>query len=248
MLHGKAAIITGASGGIGSEIASRFVAEGASLVLNSCNDVDRLNNLTNRLQSKGGNVISLPADVANKKACKGLVNRAIDAFGSIDILINCAGIISRADFFAMEKADWHDVIDVNLNGVMNMCEQTLPHMIGARCGKVINITSQMGFIVHTSASPSYEVSKAGVTALTRHLAKKVGEFNINVNAIAPGSIDTELPKSMTLKQRQALANGIPFKRLGDPAEVANCALFLSSELSSYVTGSTLHVNGGSYMA
>ena len=247
MLDGKTAIITGASGGIGSEIAANLVAHGARVVLNSYRDVNRLKKLTEHLSTVSQSVTMCPGDVAKKSSCKEVVECALNVSGKVDILINCAGIISRADFLNMGKVDWDDVIDVNLTGVMNMCEKVLPLMIEARYGKVVNVTSQMGFMVHDSAAPSYEVSKAGVTALTRHIAKKVAKFQVNVNAIAPGSINTELPKSMSDVQRQALVDGIPFKRLGDPKEVANCSLFLCSDLSSYVTGATLHVNGGSYM-
>jgi 3-oxoacyl-[acyl-carrier protein] reductase len=145
----------------------------------------------------------------------------------------------------MTLEEWHEVINVNLHGAFHMCRLIIPGMREQKYGKVINITSQMAHTVHPSASPSYEVSKSALTALTRHLASQYASFNICINAIAPGSIDTDLPKSMTDEARLKLKNGVPMKRLGEPEEVANCALFLASDMSNYVTGVSMHINGGS---
>jgi 3-oxoacyl-[acyl-carrier protein] reductase len=145
----------------------------------------------------------------------------------------------------MSSEEWHRVIDVNLHGTLYLSKNILPIMRKRKYGKIINITSQMAHTPHPSASPSYEVSKSGVTALTRHLALEYAKFNICVNNIAPGSIDTDLPKSMSNDQRQKLKDAVPMNRLGAPEEVADCALFLSSDMASYITGSTIHINGGS---
>ena len=145
----------------------------------------------------------------------------------------------------MTLDEWHHVIDVNLHGAFYMCQVFLPGMRERNFGKLINITSQMAHIPHYSASPSYEVSKAGLTALTRHLALHYAKYNVCVNSIAPGSIDTDMPKSMSKEARKRLKNAVPMQRLGEPREVGECALFLASEKSNYITGATIHVNGGS---
>ena len=147
----------------------------------------------------------------------------------------------------MTLDEWYRVIDVNLHGAFHMCRSFLPGMRDRNYGKIINLTSQMAHTTHPSASPSYEVSKAGLMALTKHLAFQYAQYGICVNAIAPGSIDTDMPKSMSPEARQSLKDSVPMKRLGEPEEVGDCALFLASDLSNYVTGISLHVNGGSLM-
>ena len=247
MLENKAAIITGASGGIGTAISKKFAQHGANLVLTCLENKEALAFAKNHAESQGALVHSILGDLTNEAHCMAVIEKAEKAFGSIDILVNCAGIISRDDFFDMDQASWQRVIDVNLSGVMNMCRYSLIHMENNNRGKIVNLTSQMAFLPHLAAAPSYEVSKSGLTALTRHLASKFAHNGICINSIAPGSIDTDLPKSMTKKQREALKNKIPMQRLGNPDEVADAALFLASNASDYITGSTIHVNGGSLM-
>ncbi|MDA9648907.1 SDR family oxidoreductase [Alphaproteobacteria bacterium] len=245
MLKNKIAIITGASRGIGRSIALAFAKNGASLVLNCLQDKEALNLIKTEAESLGAQVINIIGDVASNEFCDEVVFQAVEAFGTVDILVNCAGTITRTPLEEMSNREWHQVIDVNLNGVLYLSRGVLPIMRQKKYGKIINVTSQMAHTTHQSASPSYEVSKSGVVALTRHLALKYAKFNICVNNIAPGSIDTDLPKSMSSEQRLILKNAVPMNRLGTVEEVADCALFLSSHMSSYVTGSTLHVNGGS---
>lgn len=247
MLSNKVALITGSSRGIGREIALTFADNGANIIINSKDDNSALSAVKAELEEKGGDVTSVLGDVSDPQFCKDCVKQAIKKFGKIDILVNCAGIISRADYMKMSETDWRHVLDVNLSGAMNMSREVLGSMVDIEYGRIINITSQMAHLPHPSAAPSYEVSKAGLNALTRHLAVKFAKHRICVNSIAPGSINTDLPKSMSEEQRENLQKKIPMGRLGEPFEVANCALFLASELSSYVTGSTIHVNGGSYM-
>ena len=245
LLHDRTAIITGASRGIGKSIALTFAREGAALVLICQKDVKGLNVVKKEAELLGVKVLTLIGDVASVDFCNDIVKKTVHSFGSISILVNCAGTITRSPIEEMSNKEWHRVIDVNLHSVLYLCRNVLPVMRKQKYGKIINLTSQMAHMPHPSASPSYEVSKSGVTALTRHLAFKYGKFNICVNNIAPGSIDTDLPKSMSKEARQKLKDAVPMKRLGETAEVADCALFLASQMSSYVTGSTLHVNGGS---
>ncbi|MBT4131053.1 MAG: 3-oxoacyl-ACP reductase FabG [Gammaproteobacteria bacterium] len=246
-LSGQVAVITGASRGIGRDVALTFAREGASLVLVCLRDQKALTAVQQEVEAYGARVIALIGDVSEVVFCESVYSASKEAFGVADILVNCAGTITRAPFEEMSLEDWHRVIDVNLHGAFYMCRQFIPDMRAQKHGKVINMTSQMAHMPHPSASPSYEVSKAGLTALTRHLAYQYAPYNICVNAIAPGSIDTDMPKSMTETARERLRNGVPMKRLGEPEEVGECALFLASDMSNYVTGTTLHVNGGSLM-
>mgnify|MGYP000704710008 FL=1 len=245
MLQNKIAIITGASRGIGKSIALTFARNGASLVLICLQDEDALNFVKAEAELLGVKVISLVGDVASNDFCDEVVSQTLETFRTVDILVNCAGTITRSVTEEMSIKEWHRVIDVNLHSALYLSQNVLPIMRKNKYGKIINLTSQMAHTPHPSASPSYEVSKSGVTALTRHLALEYAKFNICVNNIAPGSIDTDLPKSMSSDQRQKLKDAVPMNRLGAAEEVADCALFLASGMSNYITGSTLHINGGS---
>jgi 3-oxoacyl-[acyl-carrier protein] reductase len=193
----------------------------------------------------GAKVKILLGDIASNNFCNEIVSQTLEAFNTVDILVNCAGTITRSPIEEMSNEEWHRVIDVNLHSVLYLSRNVLSIMRKKEYGKIINLTSQMAYTPHPSASPSYEVSKSGITAFTRHLALEYAKFNICVNNIAPGSIDTDLPKSMSSDERQILKDAIPMQRLGNVKEVADCALFLASSMSSYITGSTIHINGGS---
>jgi len=246
MLHGKTAIVTGASRGIGRAIAETFAKNGASLVL-VAREQDELQHAANVVRKNGGRVETLLADVAIPETAKQAVSLAYCFGGGVDVLVNCAGIITRTPFEELSLEEWHSVINVNLHGTFHMCQAVLPMMREAGAGRVINITSQMAKLPHPSAAPSYEVSKAGMVALTRHLALQYAKYNVLVNGIAPGSINTRMPKSMSDEARERLRKGIPMQRLGEPEEVADCVLFLASSLSTYITGEIIDVNGGSLM-
>ncbi len=248
MLRSKVAIITGGSRGIGKAIALKFAANGASLVLVADMDEEGLNRSANEAKKLGAQTRIVQGDVARPEVSAQMVQCAIDSFGTVDIVVNCAGIITRAPVEELTLSDWYRVIDVNLHGTFHVCRAVLPLMRAKKSGKIINMSSQMAKRPHPGASPSYEVSKAGMIALTRHLAYHYAKYNICVNAIAPGSIDTDLAKSMNPEARQKLKDAIPLLRLGEPDEVAACALFLASSMSDYITGATLDVNGGSLMA
>ena len=246
MLRSKVAIITGASRGLGRAIALRFAQNGASVVL-MARGAEGLERVAAEVRALDQNAYVYAGDVADPANAARVTARALECFGAIDILVNVAGIITRTPVEDLSLDDWFRVIDVNLHGTFHMCRAVLPHMRQQRSGKIINMTSQMARRPHPGASPSYEVSKAGLMALTRHLALQYAPYNICVNAIAPGSIDTDLPKSMSAEARALLKSGIPMKRLGEPEEVGDGALFLASSMSSYITGTTLDINGGSLM-
>lgn len=246
MLKNKAAIITGGSRGIGYAIARKFAENGASLLLVALHE-ERLLQAQKQIRKIGSNADIIYGDIAEPALSKRIVKRALEIFGTIDILVNCAGIITRTPVESLTMNEWHRVINVNLNGTFYLSQAVLPVLCAKNYGKIINITSQMAKLPHPNASPSYEVSKAGMVALTRHLAYHYAKYNICVNAIAPGSIDTDLPKSMPAEARQRFKNAIPFQRLGQPEEVADLALFLASDNSNYITGATINISGGSLM-
>jgi 3-oxoacyl-[acyl-carrier protein] reductase len=247
LLKNKIAVISGASRGIGKGIALRFAKEGASLVLICFKNEALLNQVSKEAREIGAKTLIIIGDISNVTFCESVLEKTMSEFGSVDILVNCAGIITRTPFEEMSLVDWNRVIDVNLHGTFNLCRMFLPSMRIQKHGKVINVTSQMAFLPHPGASPSYEVSKAAITALTRHLSLQYAKYNVCINAIAPGSIDTDLPKSMPQEARSKIENSIPMLRLGDTEEVGDCALFLASSMSGYITGTTLHINGGSLM-
>jgi len=247
LLSNKIAVISGASRGIGRNIALRFAKEGACLVLICLKNEIYLNEVRREAEAMGAKTLCVIGDVSDSEFCELILKKTISKFGRVDILVNCAGIITRAPFEDLSLDDWHRVINVNLHGTFHLSRMFLPIMRTQNYGKVINVTSQMAFLPHPSASPSYEVSKAAITALTRHLSLQYAKYKVCINAIAPGSIDTDLPKSMSQEARAKLENAIPMRRLGSTEEVGDCALFLASSMSDYVTGTTLHVNGGALM-
>ena len=246
MLQGKAAIITGGSRGIGRAIAHKFASLGAALVLGALHD-DRLFQTRDEIAETGCEVEVCPGDIAEPETSRALLDMALTRHGRIDILVNCAGMITRTPVEALTFEEWHRVIDVNLHGAFYLCQAVLPHMRQQGSGKIINIASQMAWRPHPSASPSYEVSKAGMVALTRHLAHHYAPYGVCVNAIAPGSIDTDMAQSMSEAARQQLRDGVPMGRLGEPEEVAALAAFLASDDANYITGATISITGGSLM-
>lgn len=248
MLNKKIALITGASRGIGREIALAFARNNANLGLIALNDSIELKSVCEEIKKISTiSPLLFHGDISCNLFCSESINTILEKYHKIDILVNCAGIITREKIEELNPLVWQRVLDVNLNAPFYLSKLCLPHMRSSKYGRIINITSQMAFIPHPSASPSYEVSKAGLSALTRHLALAYAKDGITVNSIAPGSIDTDLPKSMPLEWREAIKAKIPMGRLGNVSEIASAALFLASPMSSYITGSTIHVNGGSLM-
>jgi len=241
MLKNKVAIVTGGSRGIGRAIAQKFAENGACLLLVALHKKGLLQ-VKKEISDMGVKVEILHGDIAEPVFSQHIVAHALESFGTVDILINCAGTITRTPVASLSLEEWHRVINVNLHGTFFLSQAVLPTMCAKNYGKIINITSQMA-----SASPSYEVSKAGMAALTRHLAYHYAKYNICVNAIAPGSIDTDLPKSMSPEARQKLKSAVPLGRLGEPEEVGLLALFLASDNSNYITGATVNISGGSLM-
>ena len=246
LLENKTCIISGASRGIGQAIAKLFYNNGANVALCS-RSLDGLGDGFEDLFGDTSRVFCSSIDVSQKDQCQVFVEAVKEKFGGIDVLINCAGIITREPTLELSQEIWQKVLDTNLNGTFYMSQLVLQDMQKKKTGSIVNIASQMAHMPHPGAAPSYECSKAAIIALTRHLALEFGQDNVRVNAISPGSIETGLQKDMPQDVWQEIKKNIPLGRLGHVDEAAQTALFLASDMSSYTTGSVLYVTGGSLM-
>jgi len=246
LLEKKVAVITGATRGIGKAIAEEFARQNALLVLNGTNKT-LLNKLKDGLVSINKNVEVVIGDISDPQTAENLISKAMEIYHRIDILVNNAGIILREPTEKMNLVDWQRVIEINLNGTLYTCKKVFPIMKKQKSGKIINISSRAAKYANPNASPSYGASKAGVIYLTRHLAMELGPFGINVNAVCPGPIETDMTKQWSEENRQKVIKNIPLHRFGKPEEVANAVLFLASDLSTFITGESININGGRSM-
>jgi len=243
-LSGQVAIVTGASRGIGRAIAEVFRQAGAKLAL-VARTPDSLNEVARSLSKESGSaeILALPADVAVESQVNGVVRQTVDAFGRVDILVNNAGLISAGSILKIEPAEWERVIGANLTGAYLFSRAVAPIMERQKRGRIINISSISAQTGGISGGVHYSSSKGGLIAMTKTLARDLAPFGVTVNAIAPGQIDTD-PKLLTAESRQRLISQIPIGRLGLPEDIAHAVLFLASPMASYITGTTLDVNGG----
>ena len=239
----KVAMITGATRGIGKQIALTLANEGYNIVLNYRTENDELFQAKNEIESKNVNCLTVQGDVTNFEDCKQMIERAINEFGKIDVLINNAGITKDMLLARMKEEDFKQVIDVNLVGTFNMTKNVISYMMKARNGKIINISSVVG-IAGNAGQTNYSASKAGIIGFTKSLAKEVASRNILVNAVAPGFIETNMTDVLKQEVKDEIAKNIPLKRMGTPQDVANVVKFLASEDSSYITGQVISVDGG----
>jgi len=244
MLKEKTALISGASRGIGKEIALKFAENGAFVGINYVLNHKAAKETIHHIQKNEGNGMLLKGDISKTQNVQRIVNKLVDTRGNIDILVNNAGIYIRDKFEDIPIKKWENVLSVNLTGCYNLCKQVIPYMISN--SKIIFISSQLAF-KGSSHGADYATSKAGMLGLMRSLALELGEKKICVNAIAPGTIDTDIIAGYTNKMREERIKNIPLKRLGRAEDVANCCLFLASDLSNYITGETINVNGGLYI-
>ena len=244
MLEGKTALISGASRGIGRRIALKFVEHGAFVGINYVSNDNAAKETLQLIRENGGGGVLLKGDVSDVANVERIVKTLVEKRERIDILVNNAGIYIRNIFENIPLKTWEKILSVNLTSCYHLCKQVIPHMNPN--GKIIFISSQLAF-KGSSHGADYATSKAGMLGLMRSLALELAEKNICVNAVAPGTIDTDIIAGYTKKMREERIKEIPLRRLGTPEDVANCCLFLASDLSNYITGETINVNGGLYI-
>ena len=239
-LEGKIAIVTGAARGIGQAIALRFASEGAKVVLNDL-QFDLLEATAQAIVERGGEALLAPADIGEQAEAERLAQQAMAHFGQIDIWVNNAGITRDALLLKMTAEQWDAVLRVNLTGTFNGCRAAAAQMTTGG-GAIVNLSSRA--YLGNIGQANYSASKAGVVGLTRTLALELARHSIRVNAIAPGFVDTEMARAVPADVRERVVKTIPLRRMARPEEIANVALFLASEESSYITGQVLVVCGG----
>jgi 3-oxoacyl-[acyl-carrier protein] reductase len=245
-LEGKIALVTGASRGIGREIALGLAKQGADVVVNYSGSEERANQVVAEIKELGRNAIAVQCDVSNGESVANMVKATIDTYGKLDILVNNAGITKDNLLMRMKEEEWDDVININLKGVFLCTKAVTRQMMKQRSGRIINISS----IVGVSGNPgqaNYVAAKSGVIGLTKTTAKELSSRGITVNAIAPGFITTDMTDKLTEDVKDQMLKQIPLARFGEPSDIANVVVFLASEDSRYMTGQTLHVDGGMVM-
>ncbi len=246
MLEGKNALVTGASRGIGRAIALELARNGANVVVNYAGSKDKAEAVVNEIEALGRKAVAIQANVANSEEVTALVKDTIDQLGSIDILVNNAGINRDNLLMRMKEDEFDDVIETNLKGVFNCIKAVTRPMMRQRSGKIINLAS----VVAVAGNPgqvNYVAAKAGVIGMTKTVAKELASRNIHVNAVAPGYIATDMTDELPDNIKEQMLDLIPVNRLGEPEDVAKVVRFLASEDSDYMTGQTIHVDGGMVM-
>jgi len=241
-LNGKKVLVTGASGGIGRAIAKELSSSGADLCLTGRNKSE----LENLQKIIGGNCQIIISDLSNSEGIINLADQAQDSMGQIDILVNNAGITKDNLFMRMSEDDWNEVININLNSIFKLTKQLIKGMIKRRYGRIINITSVIG-VAGGAGQSNYSASKAGIIAMSKSLAQEVGSRSVTVNSIAPGFIETNMTAELNDDRKEDILRSISVGRLGKPDDIAGAVCFLASDKASYITGQTIHINGGMLM-
>jgi 3-oxoacyl-[acyl-carrier protein] reductase len=243
LLKGRKAIVTGGARGIGKEIVLTYLNEGASVYIVDIAESEYMNEYKEAAQSAGGEVFFKQSDVSDEEKITACIKEILTESGGIDILVNNAGITRDGLLFKMSSENWKKVIDINLTSAFYISKLLAFHMRKRKTGSIINMASVVG-IGGNIGQANYAASKAGLIGLTKSIAKEVASKGVRANAIAPGFIQTEMTEKIGEKAIEAYLNAIPLKRMGDPKEIASVALFLASDLSSYITGQVIRVDGG----
>lgn len=241
-LKGKKVLLTGASGGLGKAIAVELAKNGADICLTGRNQVE----LKDLQKTIGGKTEVVLSDLSNPTGINDLANTAQEKMGQIDILINNAGITRDNLFIRMSDDEWNDVININLNSIFKLTKLLIKGMIKRRFGRIINITSVIG-VAGGAGQSNYSASKAGIIALSKSLAQEVGSRSVTVNSIAPGFIETNMTAGLKDDRKKQILESISIGRLGKPEDISGAVCFLASDKASYITGQTLHINGGMLM-
>ncbi|MBB5172112.1 3-oxoacyl-[acyl-carrier-protein] reductase [Texcoconibacillus texcoconensis] len=246
MLKGQTALVTGASRGIGRAIAIALANQGANIAVNYAGNEEKANAVVDELKELGVNAMAIRANVADEEDVQSMVKETVSHFGSLDILINNAGITKDGLLMRMKSEDFDTVVDTNLKGAFHCAKAVSRQMMKQRSGRIINISSVVG-VLGNPGQANYVASKAGVLGLTKSLARELANRNILVNAVAPGFIDTDMTESLDEETREQLLAQIPLNQLGKPENVADVVTFLCGSGANYMTGQTLHVDGGMVM-
>lgn len=245
-LKGKTAIVTGGSRGIGKSIALELASRGANVAVNCTKSIESAEAVIKEIRNMGVSGMAVKADVSNSEEVENLVNEVLNTFGSIDILVNNAGITRDNLIIRMTEKDFDDVISTNLKGAFICTKAISKVMIKQKSGKIINVSSVVG-IVGNAGQSNYAAAKAGLIGFTKSMAKELAKRGINVNAVAPGFIETDMTSRLPEKVKDEFVNSIPMMRAGKPEDIAKAVLFLASEYSDYITGQVINIDGGMVM-
>ena len=242
----KNALVTGASRGIGRSIALQLAEDGYNVAVNYAGSKDKAEAVVDEIKAKGVDSFAIQANVAKGDEVKTMVKEVVSQFGSIDVLVNNAGITRDNLLMRMKEQEWDDVIDTNLKGVFNCIQKVTPQMLRQKSGSIINLSSVVG-AVGNPGQANYVATKAGVIGLTKSAARELASRNITVNAVAPGFIVSDMTDALSEELKAQMLEQIPLAKFGEDSDIANTVAFLASEKAKYITGQTIHVNGGMYM-
>lgn len=245
-LEGKKALVTGASRGIGRAIALALAAEGADVAVNYAGSEAAAKEVAAEIEAMGRKAIVIQADIASNEMSTAMIDKVVAEFGRIDILVNNAGITRDGLLMRMKEEDWDAVLNTNLKGVFNCTKAAIKYMMKQKSGKIVSISSVVG-LMGNAGQANYAAAKAGVIGFTKAVAKEVAARGITVNAVAPGFIKTDMTSVLSEKVVENLIAGIPLNRLGESEDIAKAVVFLVSDDANYITGQTLHVDGGMVM-
>ncbi|HCU8011194.1 3-oxoacyl-[acyl-carrier-protein] reductase [Staphylococcus aureus] len=242
----KSAIVTGASRGIGRSIALQLAEEGYNVAVNYAGSKEKAEAVVEEIKAKGVDSFAIQANVADADEVKAMIKEVVSQFGSLDVLVNNAGITRDNLLMRMKEQEWDDVIDTNLKGVFNCIQKATPQMLRQRSGAIINLSSVVG-AVGNPGQANYVATKAGVIGLTKSAARELASRGITVNAVAPGFIVSDMTDALSDELKEQMLTQIPLARFGQDTDIANTVAFLASDKAKYITGQTIHVNGGMYM-
>ncbi len=242
----KSALVTGASRGIGRSIALQLAEEGYNVAVNYAGSKEKAEAVVEEIKAKGVDSFAIQANVADADEVKAMIKEVVSQFGSLDVLVNNAGITRDNLLMRMKEQEWYDVIDTNLKGVFNCIQKATPQMLRQRSGAIINLSSVVG-AVGNPGQANYVATKAGVIGLTKSAARELASRGITVNAVAPGFIVSDMTDALSDELKEQMLTQIPLARFGQDTDIANTVAFLASDKAKYITGQTIHVNGGMYM-